>query len=137
DPRLANADGCTALLTAAGVGALSDGDDTAGTEEQAVATCRFLLELEADIDVVDGNGETAMHGAAYQSRPQVVRLLAEHGADISVWNRENKWGWTPLAIARGYRPGNYRPAPDTIAAIEEVMRAAGVVPPVDAAAAGQ
>ena len=32
-------------------------------------------------------------------------------------------------IAQGHRPGNFRPAPDTIAAIERVMRAAGVEPP--------
>jgi len=32
-------------------------------------------------------------------------------------------------IAQGHRPGNFRPAPDTIAAIEKVMLAAGVKPP--------
>jgi uncharacterized protein len=75
---------------------------------------------------VDANGETAMHGAAYQSRPKVVELLAERHADINVWNRKNKAGWTPLMIALGHRPGNFRPAPDTIAAIERLMRAKGV-----------
>lgn len=137
DPQIPNADGCTALMAAAGVGALSDGDDTAGTEEEAVASCRLLLELGAAVNVVDDNSETAMHGAAYQSRPEVVRLLAERGADVAVWNRENKWGWTPLAIARGHRPGNYRPAPDTIAAIEAVMRNAGIAPPDEPAVSGQ
>jgi hypothetical protein len=78
---------------------------------------------------VDENGETAMHGAAYQSRWRLVEVLAERGADINVWNRKNKWGWTPLMIAQGHRPGNFRPAPDTIAALERVMRAAGVEPP--------
>ena len=36
---------------------------------------------------------------------------------------------TPLMIAQGHRPANFRPAPDTIDAIEQVMRSAGVVPP--------
>jgi hypothetical protein len=32
-------------------------------------------------------------------------------------------------IAQGHRPGNFRPAPDTIAAIERAMHARGVQPP--------
>jgi hypothetical protein len=74
-----------------------------------------------------------MHGAAYQSRPKAVQFLAEQRADIKLWNRNNKWGWTPLMIALGHRPGNFRPAPDTIAAIERFMRAEGVEPPAKSA----
>jgi ankyrin repeat protein len=129
DPRMPNVDRCTPLLAATGVGALDNGEETAGTEDEAVETVRFLLELGADINAMDGNGETAMHGAAYQSRPHVVRLLAERGADIHVWNRRNQWGWTPLMIAQGHRPGNFRPAPDTIGAIDRLMRDAGALPP--------
>jgi ankyrin repeat protein len=129
DPTLSNADHCTPLMAAAGVGALGDGDEAAGTELEAVETVRLLLELGADVNAVDDNGETAMHGAAYQSRAKLVQLLAEHRADINVWNRKNKFGWTPLMIAQGHRPGNFRPAPDTIAAIEQFMRAEGVTPP--------
>lgn len=126
DPRLPNADNCTPLLAAAGVGALDDGDEAAGTEEEAVEAVRLLLELGANINAVDDNGETVMHGAAYQSRPKLVQLFADHHADINVWNRKNKPGWTPLMIAQGFRPANFRPAPDTIAAIERFMRAEGV-----------
>jgi len=129
DPRVANADRCTPLMAAAGVGALGDGDEAAGTEDEAVEAVQMLLDLGADVNAVDDNGETAMHGAAYQSRARLVQLLAERGADIDVWNRKNKPGWTPLMIAHGHRPGNFRPAPDTIAAVERVMRAAGVEPP--------
>jgi hypothetical protein len=70
-----------------------------------------------------------MHGASYQSRFKLVEFLAEHGADIKIWNAKNKAGWTPLMIAQGHRPGNFRLAPETVAAIEKVMRAAGVEPP--------
>ena len=63
-------------------------------------------------------------------RINAAKYLVDNGADISVWNRKNKFGWTPLMIARGHRPGNFRPSPKTIVAVEEVMRAGGVeIPP--------
>ena len=129
DKTIPNADHSSPLLAAAGVGALGDGDEAAGTEEDAVLAAKLLLDLGANVNAIDDNGETAMHGAAYQSRYQLVQLLAERGADIKVWNQKNKFGWTPLMIAQGHRPGNFRPAPDTIDAVERVMRAAGVTPP--------
>jgi ankyrin repeat protein/fermentation-respiration switch protein FrsA (DUF1100 family) len=129
DHTIPNADGTTPLLAATGVGALGDGDESAGTEEEAIAATEFLLKLGADIDAVDRNGETAMHGAAYQSRAELAKVLVENGASIDVWNHENRAGWTPLVIAVGYRPGNFRPSPDTIAAIEESMIAAGAMLP--------
>jgi ankyrin repeat protein len=129
DPRLTNADDCPPLLAATGVGALGDGDEAAGTDNEALAAVKFLLDQGADVNAVDKNGETALHGAAYQSRANLVPLLVERGADIKVWNRPNKASWTPLDIAHGHRPGNFRPAPETIAAIERVMRDHGIVPP--------
>ena len=125
-----NADNCTPLLAAAGVGALGDGDEAAGTEEEAVEAVRVLLDLGADINAVDDNGETAMHGAAYQSRCQAGAAIWPSTARTSTsGTARTKPGWTPLMIAQGHRPGNFRPAPDTIAAIEKVMRAEGVTPP--------
>ena len=64
-----------------------------------------------------------------ESVPKVVELLAKRGAKIEVWNRKNKWGWTPLLIAQGFRVGNFKPSPVTIAAFHRVMLAAGVTPP--------
>jgi hypothetical protein len=58
-----------------------------------------------------------------------VKFLAARGARVEVWNRNDKFGWTPLAIAVGYRFGNFKPAPETEAAIRDVMIAAGVTPP--------
>ena len=126
DPLLPNADHCTPLMAAAGAGALGDGEDSAGTEADALEAVKLLLELGADINSVDDNGETAMHGAAFKSWTKIVQLLADNGADVHVWNRKNKYGWTPLMIAEGHRPGNFRPSRATIVAVQRVMQAAGV-----------
>jgi ankyrin repeat protein len=40
DVKLANVDDCTPLLAATGVGALENGDETAGTEDEAIETIR-------------------------------------------------------------------------------------------------
>jgi ankyrin repeat protein len=128
DPLLPNAEHCTPLMAAAGVGTLAPGEE-AGTEPEALEAVALALELGGDVNAVDDNGETAMHGAAYKNLPRVVQFLADKGARIEVWNRKNKYGWTPLLIAEGHRPGNFKPSPETIAALHRVMLAAGTKPP--------
>jgi uncharacterized protein len=132
DPLLANAEHCTPLMAAAGVGSLAPGEE-AGTEPEALEAVKLALELGNDVNAVADNGETAMHGAAYKNFPQVVQLLADKGARIDVWNQKNKNGWTPLSIAEGHRPGNFKPSPETLAALHRVMLAAGITPPPSAA----
>ncbi|KAF0175435.1 MAG: ankyrin repeat-containing protein [Limisphaerales bacterium] len=128
NPLLPNKDGATPLMAAAGLGCHAPTEE-AGTEPECVAAVEYLLSLGAGVNTVDANGETAMHGAAYKSLPKIVDLLASKGAKISLWNQKNKAGWTPLLIAEGFRPGNFKPSFETIAALHRVMRAAGVTPP--------
>jgi uncharacterized protein len=128
DPLLPNADNSTPLMAAAGLASRSPGEDP-GTESETLEAVQAALELGADINAVDRNGETAMHAAAYKNLPKVVKFLATKGATIAVWNKDDKFGWTPLAIAAGYRFGNFKPSPETEAAVREVMIAAGVTPP--------
>ena len=128
DPFIPNVDHSTPLMVAAGLATRSPGED-AGTESEVLEAVQAALDLGADINAVDINGETAMHGAAYKNLPKVVKLLASKGAKIQVWNREDKYGWTPLAIAVGYRFGNFKPSPETEAMIRAEMIAAGVTPP--------
>ncbi len=128
DPTIPNDRNWTPLMMAAGIGSGSSGDE-AGTEAECLEAVHYLLKLGAEINAVDREGETAMHGAAYKSLPAVVRLLVEKGAEISIWNKPSGAGRTPLSIACGYRPGNFKPSFATVAAIEKAMRAAGVTPP--------
>lgn len=120
DPKLPNESGSTPLMAAAGLGTRSPGED-AGTEAEVVQALEVALELGNDIDAVDQNGETAMHGAAYKNVPGAVLLLAQRGAKRDVWDRKNKFGWTPMRIAEGYRFGNYKPSDVTMAAFRKVM----------------
>lgn len=128
DPKIPNADHCLPLLAAAGIGVLAPGEEDA-TPDEVVEAVKYLLDLGADVNAVDDHGETAMHGAAYRSAPKVAALLTARGADIRAWNRADEYGWTPLLIAEGHRPGNFKPAPETIAEIRRIMLASGVTPP--------
>ncbi len=130
NPLLGNLDHCTPLMVACGIGIGSAAaNEVAGEEPEVLEAVQLLLKLGADVNAVDANGETAMHGAAYKNLPKVVQLLADKGARVEVWNRKNKYGWTPLAIAGGHRPGNFKPSAETIAALQNVMIAAGLPPP--------
>lgn len=128
DPMIPNEDGTTPLMVAAGIGS-SAPEEEAGNEAECLAAVKYLVSLGADVNTVDENGETAMHGAAYKNIPAVVYYLDEQGADINLWNTKNDLNRTPLLIAEGYRPGNFKPSFETVEAITEVMLANGVKPP--------
>jgi ankyrin repeat protein len=126
DPLLPNADGTTPLMAAAGVGTHSPGED-AGSPPEALEAVKLAIELGNDVNAVDKNGNTAMHGAAFKQLPDVVKFLAARGAHVSVWNTKNVSGWTPLRIAVGVHRGmNLRFHVPTADALRELMVAARV-----------
>jgi ankyrin repeat protein len=125
DPFLPNFNNTTPLMAAAGVGTTSP-DEEAGDESEALEAVRMLLDLGADINTVDNNGDTAMHGAAYNAYPLVAKLLAERGANPQIWKNPNKAGGTPLFIAEGYADRTLQPDAPTIEAITKLMLAAGI-----------
>lgn len=128
DPAVRNQNGTTPFLAASGVGSRAP-EEEAGTEAERLEVLPWLLQIGADVNEVNRQGETAIHGAAYKNMPDVVAWLDEKGADMTLWNTKNKRRWTPLLIAQGFRPGNFKPSQETIAAIETVMKAHGVQPP--------
>ena len=129
DPTAITSKKQNALLMAAGIdeGPNADGP---GTAEEHFAAVRYLLGLKLHkLDELDSNNQSVMHAAAYKSLPNVIRLLDAQGADIGVWNCRNKQGRTPLDIARGYRPGNFKPDFETERALKEIMKKHGVTVP--------
>src|SRR6185369_8086848 len=81
DPLIPNAENATPLMAAAGLGCQAPTEE-AGTEPESLEAVLFILSQGADINAVDNNGETSMHGAAYKNLPKVVQLLADKGAKI-------------------------------------------------------
>ncbi|MXY67620.1 MAG: ankyrin repeat domain-containing protein [Acidobacteriia bacterium] len=125
DPLLPNFNNTTPLMAAAGVGTTSP-DQEAGEESEALEAVKLLLDLGADLNTVDNNGDTAMHGAAYNAYPLVANMLAARGADPQVWKKPNQAGGTPLFIAEGYADRSPQPDAKTIEAITKLMLAAGI-----------
>src|SRR5215468_8814974 len=124
DPLIPNFNNTTPLMAAAGLGTTEPLEE-AGEESEALEAVNMLLDLGADINGVNNDGDTPMHGAAYNIYPRVVELLAKRGADPQIWKNPNKFGRTPLFIAEGYAGRLPRPDPPTIEAVTKLMRNAG------------
>jgi ankyrin repeat protein len=99
DPKLATKFGITPLMAAAGLGTKEE--DTTGrkkTEAEAIASIKLCLDAGADVNAIDNQGDTALHGAAQKGFDQVVRFLADRGAKLDI---KDKKGRTPLDAANG------------------------------------
>lgn len=124
DPTLTTEENTTLLMVAAGVGIASPGED-GGTEAEAFDCMQLVLELGGEINAVDDNGETALHGGVYRLAPSVVQLLIDHGADT--FTLTNQIGWTPLHIAAGvFRQGTYKESPQIAELLRGAMRDRGL-----------
>lgn len=68
-----------------------------GDTDQALAMVKLLLERHAYIDAASPNGTTALMMAARYGRSEVVALLLEEGADLTL---KNQLGLNALDFAR-------------------------------------
>jgi ankyrin repeat protein len=125
DPLLPNFNSTTPLLAAAGVGT-QEPQEEAGEESEALDAVKLMLDLGAEVNAVNDDGDTAMHGAAYNMYPLLIELLAQRGADPQVWKNANKFGRTPLFIAEGHSGRLLRPNKSTTEAITKLMLAANL-----------
>ena len=106
DTRLPMIDGTTPLMAAAGIPAQLPTFDRRNRlalvripdEPLAVAAVTLALERGGVANAANAAGQTALHGAAMQNYPLVIRLLVERGARLDVKNRR---GQTPLDVANG------------------------------------
>ena len=114
DPLLTTNDRTTALMAAAGVDFI-EGQDRYGRrwyedttmplQLNALAAVKLCLEMGLDVNAANGNGQTAMHGAAYMGSNLLAQYLFDHGARLDV---QNKLAQTPYFIATGvYQAGTF------------------------------
>ena len=117
DPNTATDLGTTPLMLAAGIGHLPG--MSRSTEANALEAVKLCVELGADLNAVNKNGDTALHGAAWRHfADSIVTFLVEHGAKMDA---KNKRGWTPLVIAEGIRTGgNFVFSPSTAALLPKL-----------------
>jgi uncharacterized protein len=98
-PDLPNSLGITPLMAAAGVGSTTiDTRARFRNEQKCLSSAKLLLAAGVDVNAANGNGQTALHGAAQSGWNTFVQLLADHGAAITA---KDHFGSTPLDVAQG------------------------------------
>lgn len=117
DPTLTTANGATALMAAAGVGIWKIGENP-GTNAEALAAVTLAWELGNDVNAVDGNGDTALHGAVHRGADEIVQFLYDKEANLDA---VNETGWTALSIAQGvFYPNTFNRHPDIVKLLESL-----------------
>ena len=129
DPKIKTLNGTTPLMVAAGVGIWAPGENP-GTHEEALAAVMLALEVGAgDVNDIDDNGDTALHGAVYRGGAvPVIQILADRGARLDVVNKK---GWMPVTAADGveYTPAVLKRYPEAAALLRRLMAAKGLPVP--------
>jgi ankyrin repeat protein len=129
DAAITTEQGTTALMAAAGVGIWAPGENP-GTHEEALAAVKLAFEVGGgDVNDVDANGETALHGAVYRGGAiPIIEFLAAQGAKLDVVNSH---GWTPLTVADGveYTPAVLKRYPEAAALLRRLLAEQGLPVP--------
>jgi len=121
--------GTTAAMAAAGVGIWAPGENP-GTPDEALAAVTLALDAGGgDVNAIDANGETAMHGAIYRGgNLAVIQLLADRGSRLDVVNAK---GWAPVTVADGveYTPDVLKRYPEAAALLRRLLAERGLPVP--------
>ena len=111
DPKIATAHNVTALATASGIGWV-EGITFEWSEAENLEAVKMCLDLGIDVNAVDSDGRTALHGAAHKGRVPVIQALVDHNAKLDAHDygsrdttnpNQKKYGytWQPVEYADG------------------------------------
>ena len=87
-------------MVAAGLEMQNPGEDS-GSNEDALVAVTVLVGAGVDVNAVNADGDTALHGAARRGADAIVQVLVEHGATLDALNT---MGLLPVNIADGFAP---------------------------------
>jgi ankyrin repeat protein len=123
DPLRPNATNTTPLMAAAGLAMERPGEQQ-GTQEDVAKAVKMLLDLGADPNTIDENGNTALHGTAVWGSNGAVEHLVAAGAKLDVKNAK---GLTPWSVANHYYFADAVLAqPQTAALLKRLMEERGM-----------
>jgi ankyrin repeat protein len=129
DPAIATENGTTALMAAAGVGIWAPGENP-GTHEECLAAVQLAHEVGGgDVNIVNAEGDTALHGAVYRGGAiPIIEFLVARGARLDA---VNDLGWMPVTAADGveYTPAVLKRYPEAAALLRQFMAAQGLPVP--------
>jgi ankyrin repeat protein len=141
DPKIATDYNVTPLMVASGIGWV-EGVTYEWSPQQTLETVKFLLDHGADVNAQDTEDlRTALMGAAHKGRSDVVELLVQHGADLSlhdIGSRDTVHGlagvsWQAIDYADGLVRVGVQSSishPETAALLRKMMQERGLaVPP--------
>ncbi len=109
DPKLVSAEKTSALMVAAGIGheragfgrvaaSYAELQKSSQVWDPALEAVKMVLDLGGDVNAVNADGRTALHGAVFLGAMPVIRQLVEKGADLEA---KDRYGQTPLSMALG------------------------------------
>ena len=106
DPTIPTTNNVTALEVAAGIGWVQ-GVTYERSERDSLEAVKMCLDLGIDPNVVDGDGRTALHGAAHKGRNEVVQLLVDRGARVDTRDLGSRDTIAGEQLGRGWLPVDY------------------------------
>jgi hypothetical protein len=140
DPKIATQNKTTALMVASGIGWV-EGVTFEWSPQQSLEAVKMLLDLGLDVNAADGDGRTALHGAAHKGRNDVVQLLVDHGAKLDALDNGSRDTLTGELAGRRWMPVDYAdglvrvgvqsaiPHPETAALLRKLMKEKGLPVP--------
>ncbi len=128
DPFLTTEDNTTALMVAAGADYV-EGQDKYGyrsypayyetLQQRAFEAVQYCLELGLDVNAVNDDGQTPLHGAVYMGGTLIAPYLVEQGAEMDVMNGRGQTPWM-IAAEGEYRAGSFYRHEETGEALAEL-----------------